>query len=264
MFQERAAVISRHAPVPFVSEEESLLRKLITGAVVASMLGLTGVAVAQVDSPDGTATFDATLSPKKVGTKSKPKSHSLRTTLTVSRPGTTVETIVLKLGKGLKFSGKGFKKCTEDILLNSGASGCPAGSKAGPAGTAAASLEPANTPIDFIVTPFVGDADTILLDVQATAIAIHDVLEGELTNRGRTMTINIPKKLQKPFEGGDATLTAIDATFVGKSGKNAIVSSTNCIKKKVKVSGTLIFADRGNGVAPPADETLVEKVACSK
>jgi hypothetical protein len=241
------------------------LRKLLTGAVIASAtLALTGVAIGQVTNQAGNSTLDATLSPAKVGTKNKPKSHALRAQLTVNRPGTTVETITLKLGKGFKFSGKGFKKCSEDILLSSGPSGCPAGSKAGPSGTAAARLEPGNGVLTFVISPFVGDADTFLIDVDSNGIDIHSILKGELTNRGRTMTITIPRELRQPLGGIDATLTAIDQTFTGKSGKNYIVSSTNCKNKKVAVSGTLGFAERQDGAAVPENDTLTEKVKCSK
>jgi hypothetical protein len=246
-------------------EEETRLRKLLTGAVVASAtLALSGVAIAQVTNPAGNSTFDATLSPSKVGTKTKPKAHSLRTVLSVNRPGTTVETITLSLGKGFKFSGKGFKKCSEAILLSSGPSGCPAGSKVGPAGTASARLEPGNGALDFVVSPFVGDADTFLFDVDSTGIEIHSILKGEITNRGRTLTITIPKELRQPLFGIDATLTAIDATFSGKSGSNYIVSSTNCYDRRVKVSGRLGFAARQDAKPVPAPETLTEKVKCSK
>jgi hypothetical protein len=241
------------------------LRKLLTGAVIASAtLALTGGAIAQVSNQDGTSSFDATISPKKVGTKKKPKSHSLRAQLTVNRPGTTVETITLKLGKGFKFSGKGFKKCSEDILLSSGPSGCPAGSKAGPSGTAAARLEPGGGVLTFVISPFVGDANTFLIDVASDGISIHSILKGELTNRGRTMTITIPRELRQPLGGIDATLTAIDQVFTGKSGKNAIVSSTKCKNKKVTVSGTLGFAERQDGAVVPPNETLTEKVKCSR
>ncbi len=106
--------------------------------------------------------------------------------------------------------------------------------------------------LQFVISPFVGDADTILIDVQSDGIAIHDVLRGELTNSGRTMTITIPEALRQPLGGIDASLIAIDQTFTGKSGKNAIVSSTNCKNKKVAVSGTLGFAERQDGaVVPP-------------
>jgi hypothetical protein len=241
------------------------LRKLLTGAIVASAtLALTGGAIAQVSNDAQNTTFDATISPGKVGTKKKPKSHSLRAQLEVNRPGTTVETITLKLGKGFKFSGKGFKKCTEDILLSSGPAGCPSGSKAGPSGTAAARLEPGGGVLQFVISPFVGDADTFLIDVDSEGIDIHSILKGELTNRGRTMTITIPRELRQPLAGIDASLIAIDQTFTGKSGKKAIVSSTNCKKKKVSVSGTFGFAERQDLAPVPADDTLTEKVKCSK
>ena len=51
-------------------------------------------------------------------------------------PGTTVEIIDVLLPKGVKFSGKGLKKCNVEDLIAAGISGCPAGSKAGPKGTA--------------------------------------------------------------------------------------------------------------------------------
>jgi len=241
------------------------LRKLLTGAAIASAtLAMAGGAIAQVTNPAGDATFDATLSPTKVGTSTKPKWHSLRTNLSVNKPLTTVETITLSLGKGFKFSGKGFKKCTEEILLDSGPAGCPAGSKVGPAGTAAARLEPGGGMLSFTVSPFVGDADTFLFDVDSTGIDIHDVLEGEITNKGRKLTITIPLALRQPVGGLDATLTAIDATFNGKSGKRYIVSSTNCYKKKLAVSGRLGFSERQDGAVVPEPETLTEKVKCSK
>jgi hypothetical protein len=238
---------------------------LLTGAVIASAtLALTGGAIAQVSNQDGNTSFDVTIEPRKVGTKAKPKSHSLEADLKVNRPGTTVETITLKLGKGFKFSGKGFKKCPAATLEDFGPTACPAGSQAGPPGTAAARLEPGNGVLNFNIAPFVGDANTFLIDVDSEGIEIHSVLRGEITNRGRTMTITIPKELRQPLAGIDATLTAIDQTFRGKAGKNAIVSSTNCKNRRVSVSGTLGFAERQDGAVVPPNDTLTEKVKCSK
>ena len=56
------------------------------------------------------------------------------------------------------------------------------------------------------------------------------------------MRITIPLELRQPADL-DATLTAIDATFKGKSGKHAIVSSTACKNGNHKITGTLEFAD---------------------
>ena len=50
--------------------------------------------------------------------------------------------------------------------------------------------------------------------------------------------------------GLDATLTAIDQTFTGKAGKNYIVTSTNCKNKKVKVKGTLDLRRRASTATP--------------
>jgi hypothetical protein len=241
------------------------LRKLITGAIIASAsLALTGAAIAQVSNADGSATLDASVSPKKAGTKKKPKSVSLRTNLVVSKPGTTVEVIELKVSDKLKFSGKGFKKCNVDDLIAAGTSACPSGSKAGPMGTATAIIEPGGAPLDFEVYPFVEDSNTFLFYLNGiNGNGVQTAIKGEITNKGRTMRITIPLELRQPANL-DATLTSIDQTFKGKSGKNAIVSSTGCKNKNYKVTGGLEFATRSNGTPGPAPESLTEKVKCSK
>ena len=241
------------------------MRKLLTGAVIASFsLALAGGAVAQETNEAGNTTFDATLKPGKVGTKKKPKAHSLTTDLRVDRPGTTVETITLSLGKGFKFSGKGFKKCSVATLEDLGPSACPSGSRVGPDGTAAARLEPGGGLLSFVVSPFVEDSNTFLFYVDAEGIEIQAALKGEITKRGRRLTITIPRELRQPLAGIDATLTEINATFDRKRGKRAIITSTKCKNKRVAVSGRLGFAERQDGaVVPPAD-TVTEKVKCSK
>ena len=241
------------------------MRKLLTGAVIASAsLVLAGAAIAQVTSPDGTTTLDASVSPKKAGTKKKPKSTTLRTVLTVAKPGTTVEVIELKVSDKLKFSGKGFKKCNIDDLIAAGISACPSGSAAGTKGTATAVIEPGGAPLDFEVYPFVEDSNTFLFYLNGiNGNGVQTAIKGEITNKGHKLRITIPFELRQPA-GLDATLTSIDATFKGKAGKNSIVSSTGCKKKKHKVTGTLEFATRSNGTPGPAPQSLSEKVKCSK
>jgi hypothetical protein len=92
---------------------------------------------------------------------------------------------------------------------------------------------------------------------------VQTAIKGEITNKGHKLRITIPFELRQPA-GLDATLTSIDATFKGKAGKNSIVSSTGCKKKKHKVTGTLEFATRSNGTPGPAPQSLSEKVKCSK
>jgi hypothetical protein len=238
------------------------LRKLLMGAVIASAtFALAGGAVAQVSNGD--ATFDATLKKAKVGTPENPKSHTLRTVVTVNKPKTTVETIDLKLSAGLKFSGKGFPKCSEATIRNNPAD-CPAGSKAGPLGSASARLEPGDVALPFDVTPYVAGKNLFLFDVDSTTIDIRDILEGKITNEGRNLRITIPLALRQPLPGLDATLTGIDATFSGKKGDHAIVSSTKCKNGKFTVTGVLGFSARQDNAPVPAPETLKDKVKCTK
>lgn len=241
------------------------MRKLSIGALAATAtLALAGGAIAQVTNTVGDTTFDATVSPSKAGTKKKPKNVKLNANIAITRPGTTVEIIEVTVSSGLKFSGKGFKKCSEEALQTGGPTACPAGSKAGPPGTATALIEPGNAPLNFDVYPFVEDTNTFLFRLEQQGGGVQTVVKGEITNSGRKMAITIPLELRQPVAGLDATLTGIDQTFSGKAGKNYIVSSTKCVSKKHQVGGALIFATRANGTPPGPKESLVEPVKCSK
>ena len=242
------------------------MRKLITVAIAATAtLALTTAGIAAVVEPnDAEGVLTATASPTKAGTKKKPKNVKLGFNLKVNKPGTTVEVIELKVSDKLKFSGKGFKKCNIDDLIAAGISACPSGSAAGTKGSATAVIEPGGAPLDFEVTPFVADANTFLFYLNGiNGNGVQTAIKGKITNKGHTLRITIPFELRQPA-GLDATLTSIDATFKGKKGDHAIVSSTGCKKGKHKVTGTLEFATRSNGTPGPAPSSISEKVACSK
>ena len=248
-----------------------MYRKLLIGALAASAtLALAGAAQA-VTSPDGTASLEATAAPANAGTAKKPKSVTLGFDLGVNRPGTTVGQIVLDLPKGLKFSGKGLKKCTAANLELNGPSVCPAGSKAGTVGTASARLEPAGTALDFNVYPFVGGDTKILFYLVQTdasgnemSSGIQSVLTGKITNKGRKLSIAIPQELRQPVTGLNATLTQISATFKGKVAKHYVVSSTGCKGGKWSIKSTLGFAARSDGASVPAAQSITDPVTCSK
>ena len=190
------------------------MRKLITGAVIASAsLALTGAAIAQVSNSDGSAILDASVTPKKAGTKKKPKSMTLTTDLKVNKPGTTVEVIELKVSDKLKFSGKGFKKCNAEDLEFGGITACPSGSQAGPKGSATALVEPANAPLDFDVHPFVEDSNTFLFYLNGiNGNSVQAVVKGEISSKGKKMRITFPLSRRQPDPGLDATLTGINQT----------------------------------------------------
>jgi hypothetical protein len=242
------------------------LRKLLTVAVAATAtlaLVTAGFAVA-ADPNDAEATLNVTASPTKAGKKKKPKNVKLGFDLKVDKPGTTVEIIEMLLPKGTKISGKGFKKCDHDELEASGPTACPAGSKAGPKGTANALVGVAAAPLNLDVYPFVGSANTLLFYLAQQGGGVQTVVEGKITNGGRKMAITIPFELRQPVAGLDATLTSIDQTFSGKSKKNYIVSSTSCPKGGWEFGGRLIFTERADGAAVPAPESRESIVKCKK
>lgn len=236
------------------------MRKLLMGAVAASaILAMGAGAIAQ--TPESRLTVSA--SPKDAGTKRKPKNTKLTFELSVNKPGTTVGAIELKLPKQLKLSGKGLGRCNFDDLNAGGPTVCPAKSKAGPDGEAHAVVGPANAPIDFVVSPFVEDSNTLMFYLNS--LVAQRAIRGEITSKGRKLTIEIPEDLRRPG-GLDASLTGIKQTFSGKVGKKKfLVSSTGCRKKKWKFSGNLVFAnDRIDGNPAPADLTSKATAKCRK
>jgi hypothetical protein len=145
-----------------------------------------------------------------------------------------------------------------------GVTGCSAGSKAGPKGTANAKVGAEGAPLNLDVYPFVEDSNTLLFYLSQVGGGVQTVVKGEITNGGRKMAITIPSELRKPG-GLDATLTGIDQTFTAKRKKNYIVSSTKCPKGGWEFGGRLIFAtDRVDGTPAPAPESRESVVKCKK
>jgi len=238
------------------------LRKLITVAVAATAtFALATAAIADPNDSEATLTVKAT--PTDAGTKKKPKNVKLGFNSKVNLPGTTVEVIDVLLPKGLKFSGKGFKKCDIEEVLAAGVSACPSGSKAGPKGTANALVGPQNAPLNFDVYPFVESSTQFAFYLSQQGGGVQSAVHGRITNKGRKMSITIPQELRQPG-GLDATLTGLDQTFSGKAKKNYVVSSTSCPKGGWEVGSKLTFATRIDGTAPPAPESREDKVKCKK
>lgn len=237
------------------------MRKLICGVIATSaMLALTGGAVAQ--APEGA--LNVTASPSKAGTKKKPKSVKLGIDLTVNKPQTTVRYIDLALPKGLKFSGKGFKRCSIATLEaeDGGPSECPRGSSAGSKGSATAVAGTA--PLRFTIEPFVLSKTSLVFWVAGDGNSVNAPLVGKITKSGRNMRIEIDAALRQPAPGLDASLTGIQATFSGKRGTNAIVSSTGCTGRKWNVTGKFSFTERADLAPVPSPLTLAATAKCRK
>jgi hypothetical protein len=240
------------------------LRKLVTVAVAATATLALAAGAAIADPNDSEATLTVTAKPSNAGTKKKPKNVTLRFQTKVNMPGTTVGTIEVLLPQGLKFSGKGLKKCNAEDLAASGISACPSGSKAGPKGVANALVGAQNAPLNLDVYPFVGSNNQFLFYLSQQGGGVQSVLEGDITNKGRKLTIDIPLELRQPVAGLDATLIGLDQTFSGKVKKNYAVSSTKCPKGGWEVGSRLIFSPRADNAPVPAPESREVIVRCKK
>ena len=240
------------------------MRKLVMVALAATATLTLAAGAAIADPNDDQATLTVTAKPSNSGTKKKPTNVKLGFNTKVNLPGTTVGTIEVLLPQGVKFSGKGLKKCNADDLAASGISACPSGSKAGPKGTANALVGAANAPLNLDVYPFVEDSNTFLFYLSQQGGGVQSVLRGEITNKGRKLSIDIPLELRQPVAGVDATLIGLNQTFSGKVKKNYAVSSTKCPKGGWEFGSRLIFSQRADGTPAPAPEAREVKVSCKK
>jgi hypothetical protein len=245
---------------------EPTLRKLLIGAIAAS--ATLAVAVTAIAQTPAQGTFTASAKPSNAGTKKKPKNTTLSFATNVTTPNATADKIIVKLPSGLKFSGKGFKRCSFDELANTlDMSVCPSGSKAGPKGTANALVGPASSPnkapLNFDVYPFVQDSSTFIFFLSQQGGGVQRPLQGKLSNGGRTLTITIPFDLRQPG-GLDASLVGISQKFSGKRKGKYIVSSTACKNHKWKIGSEITFTTRADGTPPPTTLKGSKTVHCSK
>jgi hypothetical protein len=237
------------------------LRKLLMGAIAASatLAVATGAAAQTSDYP-----FSASVSPSDAGTKKKPKNTKLGFKVSLDRPGTTVQFIDLQLPRGLKMSGKGFKRCTLETI-GQDPSQCPAGSKAGPQGTASAVLGVNNTPLEFTVQSYVLNSTSLAFYVnEVSGLQVQSPLLGKITDKGRKLRIEIPLALRQPVAGVDASLTGLQQFFTAKRGRNYIVSSVGCKNRKHKFSSKLTFSNRADNAPVPPPVSATATARCKK
>ena len=241
------------------------MRKLITGAVAATAtLSLAaGAAVAQAPA---TGSFTATVAPRDAGTKAKPTNVKARFVVKVTTANATADTIQLRVGKGLKFSGKGFKRCNAANLNANGVTACPSGSKAGPTGLANALLGSGATaaPLNFDVHPFVENDTSLLFYLNQQGGGVQRLIKGKITDKGSKLTITIPGNLRQPVPGVDASLIGLAQTFSAKAGRHYIVSSTGCFNRKWKMNARITFTGRADGTPVPAPLTGSTSARCKK
>lgn len=245
------------------------MRKSLAAIVaVPTVLVMATVAFAQNPAPKIDVT--ASVSPTKAGTKKKPKSEKVNLLIVNSAESkTSASKIEISFPATLKLSTKGLKTCSVATLDSQGKAACPSGSKAG-SGTAAALVNPSSAtpaPLNFDVTTYVAGKNLLAfyLQQQGTDSGVQQALPAKITKsgKGQKLTINIPENLQQPAPGVYSALQQIKNSLSLKSGKNALVTSVGCAKKKHKIGVKISYVPNPT---PPAASSASDSsnAKCSK
>jgi hypothetical protein len=235
------------------------LRKYLITAVVA----VTAVAVAApVAAAQTEPEMSVSITPKKAGTKKKPKNSTIK--LAIENPETTrtMTKLTITTAKTFKFAAKGLTKCAESDLETGGPAACPKASRVGK-GTASAALgvtSPTPTPLTFDVTAVVLGAKDIGFYLAARELPVNVLAPGHIS--GRKLTIEVPEAAQQPVPGTFAGLISLETTLKAKKRKNYLASTNGCKARKHPFSAVLTFRD--NGATPAGTRSTKANAACSK
>jgi hypothetical protein len=227
------------------------LRKFLIAAIaVLASFALASVAVAQTP-PDVEST--TSVSPSKSGTKKKPKAVKVTTFVKNNVPTTTASKIEIDFPATVKLSGKGLVKCAiSEFSKPGGKANCNPKSKAG-SGVSNAVVGPQRAPLKFNVSAYVGGNNLIIFYIEQQGGGVTKALQGKISSASgkfkQKLVITIPPDLQQPAPGLYAALTDLKSTIYNKKGKNSLVSSVGCKKKKHTFGSKLTFAP--NPAAPP-------------
>jgi hypothetical protein len=218
------------------------LRKYLIMALAAVLsIAVAAVAVAQTAGP----TLTASVSPTKAGTKKKPKTAMFKLQAKTNRTDATVSSIVVSLPKTVRMSGKGWPTCALATVARDPSS-CPSGSKIKPVGGAShvgishAVYGPGHTPTQFTVDLYVSGTNRFAFYVTGL---VSGPLDAKLTGGkgAQKLTISVPDNLQQPGPGLYAGLIDLETTLKDKRGKNSLITTTGCSKRKHKVGVTFKF-----------------------
>jgi hypothetical protein len=216
------------------------LRKYLIVAIAAlTSLAFATTALAQVSAPS----MKVSITPKKAGTKQKPKNSQIDLTITNPDKQRTLGKLVITSPKTFILSAKGLTACKQATLVASGPSGCPKKSIVGH-GTADATAG-VNTaspfPVTFDVTAVVLGAKKLGFNLHTPVLANDIVSPGAI--KGNKLTITVPPQAQQPAPGLWAGLNSLHTTLKGSVGKHYLASTNGCKSKKHKFSATLTFVD---------------------
>jgi hypothetical protein len=231
---------------------------LISAAAVAVVVLIAAVA-AYANAPASQTTFklDVSSSPKKAGTKSKPK--PVKTTLNMTGGTTTAgdspatsTKIDIQLPSTQKWYGSKWpksKRCAPQSSADKAA--CPAGSKIGTGHVVATNRSDPTKPkiVEQIdLTAYVMPSGGLGLLVEGTSpLPFSALLPGKISKKNTKISVSIPDNVQEPLAGVPTGIEQLKFTLSGKiksKGKTyGAISSIGCKSKKWKTTVTNFYRD---------------------
>jgi hypothetical protein len=227
--------------------------------LIAALAAITAIAVASVAIAQSTptATMTVKVSPKKAGTKKKPKNGKVFLKIVNDDPNRTMDVLKISLPSNGKLNLTGFKKCSEDQIA---AQEC---ASANALGTGIAEARqgvntPTPNPLFFKVTPYPMSSRQIGFFLQqltkdaneqpTTVVAaggISVVAVGTLRKAkkpyGQLLDIAVPEIAQEFPTGSFNGLVSLETSLTKKKGKHFLVNSMGCVKKKYNFRAELHF-----------------------
>jgi hypothetical protein len=241
------------------------LRKYLIVAVAA----MTALAFAAVSFAQGTDTAKLTtkLTPKNAGTKKKPTNSNLHLTVVNGNQNRTMSDLDIFLPKTLKVSLKGMPTCDNATIA---ARACPKSSILGKGTAKAKTGVNGGTPGDLTfdvkavkTKSAVNGKDMLgfVIDNGTLLFLTETKLSKAGGKFGQKLHIDVPELAQHAgtsFNG----LVSLDTTLGKKKGKNKLMATTGCVKKKHPFKVTLTFIANGVTDAKKISQTSTSK--CTK
>jgi hypothetical protein len=214
------------------------LRKILIAALAAlTALAVVSIATAQEEQEGPGATAEFTLSPKKAGTKKKPKAVKLNLKLENEDSSQTADSIKVFTGKNIKSSTKGLKKCKAATLEAEGKGACPAASKIGTGSADAIAGVNTGAPakLKFNITAFVIGNQQIGFyleqqggDIKVLSKGRFKKASGQYGGVLDILDISIPQLAREFPQGTFNGLVGIETSLYKKKGKNALFKLNGC------------------------------------
>lgn len=244
--------------------------KKILIAVLAALTALAAVGIAQAQEEGPGAAADITLSPKKAGTKKKPKPVKVTLKLENEDSTQTADSIKVFMGKNIKSSTKGLKKCSATKLEAEGKGACPAASKIGTGSADAIAGVNTGAPasLKFNITAFVIGNQQLGFYLEQQGGDIKVLSKGRLKKAsgqyGGVLDIEIPQLAREFPQGTFNGLVGLETSLYKKKGKNSLFKINGCpSNRQVPFKLTIGFMPNPN--PPKAEEvSALDGADCRK